>query len=132
MKVKSAVAPIKDMIRTLLYESKLIKPENRSVFMDLNDRVLEINESLAYYRELVNALYDMHLSNGSNRMNKIMTTLTVYSTIFIPLTFLAGVYGMNFEYMPELKQPWAYPVFLILCLSIAGSLLTFFKKKKWL
>lgn len=132
MRVKSAVLPLKDMIRTLLNESDFVQPANRALYLDLSDRLVEVNETLSYYRELVNALYDMHSSNASNRMNRIMTTLTVYSAIFIPLTFLAGIYGMNFDYMPELHQPWAYPLFLIVCLSIAVGMLSFFKRKKWL
>lgn len=132
MKVKGATAPIKEMIRVLLYDTKFIAEDNRAVFMDLNDRIYEINESLAYYRELVNALYDMHLSNASNRMNRIMTTLTVYSAIFIPLTFMAGVYGMNFKYMPELNQPLAYPIFWLVCIVITASMISYFKRKKWL
>lgn len=132
MKVKSAISPMKDMIRTLLYETTFIQADDRAVFQDLNDRLLEINESLSYYRELVNALYDMHLSNASNRMNRIMTTLTVYSAIFIPLTFLAGVYGMNFKYMPEMDWVGSYPIFILVCLLITGSMLGYFKRKKWL
>lgn len=132
MRIKSAVVPVKEMIRTVLYESRFVQEENRAVYLDINDRIVEINESLAYYRELINALYDMHLSNASNRMNRIMTTLTIYSAIFIPLTFLAGVYGMNFKYMPELGQKWAYPVFLVICASIASGMIVFFKKKRWI
>lgn len=132
MKAKSAIVPLKDIIKTLAYDTNFIPEDNKAVFLDLNDRLIEINESLAYYRELVNALYDMHLSNTSNRMNRIMTTLTVYSAIFIPLTFLAGIYGMNFKYMPELNQVWAYPVFLLVCFVIAVSMLSYFKRKKWL
>lgn len=132
MKIKSAISPMKDIIRALVYESDFIKEDDRPVFLDLNDRLLEINETLAYYRELVNALYDMHLSNASNRMNRIMTTLTVYSAIFIPLTFMAGVYGMNFKYMPELNWKFGYPIFMVLCLVISISMVTFFRRKKWL
>lgn len=132
MKVKGAAGPVKEMIRVLLYDTAFVRTENRAVYMDLNDRLFEINESLSYYRELVNALYDMHLSNASNRMNRIMTTLTVYSAIFIPLTFIAGVYGMNFKYMPELDQPWAYPLFWAICLIITASMVSYFKRKKWL
>lgn len=132
MKVKSAVMPLKDMIRTLINESDFVQPSNRALYLDLSDRLVEVNETLSYYRELVNALYDMHASNASNRMNRIMTTLTVYSAIFIPLTFLSGIYGMNFDYMPELHQVWGYPVFLLTCMIIVIGMLTFFKKKKWL
>lgn len=132
MKIKSVVSPMKDIIRSLVYESDFIKEEHRPVYLDLNDRLLEINETLAYYRELVTALYDMHLSNGSNRMNRIMTTLTVYSAIFIPLTFLSGVYGMNFKYLPELSWKWSYPAFWVVCIILSVSMVSFFKKKKWL
>ncbi len=132
MKIKSAVSPMKDIIRSLVYESDFIKEEHRPVYLDLNDRLLEINETLAYYRELVTALYDMHLSNASNRMNRIMTTLTVYSAIFIPLTFLAGVYGMNFKYLPELNWKWSYPAFWFICIALSVGMVSFFKKKKWL
>lgn len=132
MKVKSAVAPMKDMIRTILYETSFIKDDDRAAFADLSDRILEINESLAYYRELVNAIYDMHLSNTSSRMNRIMTTLTIYSAIFIPLTFLAGVYGMNFKYMPEMNWPYSYPIFILVCLTISIGMISFFKRKRWL
>ncbi len=132
MKIKSAVSPMKDIIRNLVYESEFIKEEHRPVYLDLNDRLLEINETLAYYRELVTALYDMHQSNASNRMNRIMTTLTVYSAIFIPLTFLAGVYGMNFKYLPELNWKWSYPVFWVVCIALSVGMVGFFKKKKWL
>lgn len=132
MKIKSAVSPMKDIIRTLVYESDFIKPEHQPVYLDLNDRLLEINETLAYYRELVTALYDMHQSNASNRMNRIMTTLTVYSAIFIPLTFLAGVYGMNFKYLPELEWKWSYPAFWVICIVLTLSMVSYFKRKKWL
>lgn len=132
MKIKSAVAPMKDMIRIILYETDFIKADDRAVFLDLNDRIFEISESLAYYRELVNAIYDMHLSNASNRMNRIMTTLTIYSAIFIPLTFLAGVYGMNFKYMPEMNWPYSYPIFILVCLIISIGMVSFFKRRRWL
>lgn len=132
MKIKSAVMPMKDIIRIILFETTFIKEDDRAVFQDLNDRIIEINESLSYYRELVNALYDMHLSNTSSRMNRIMTTLTVYSTIFIPLTFMTGVYGMNFKYMPELYWPWSYPIFMVACVAISIGMVSFFKRKKWL
>lgn len=77
-------------------------------------------------------MYETYLSNISNRMNKIITTLTVFSVIFIPLTFLTGVYGMNFHYFPELGFRWAYPVFWAVCAGIGLGMFLFFKKKKWM
>ncbi len=72
------------------------------------------------------------MSAVSNRMNQIMKVLTVISTIFIPLTFMAGVYGMNFHYFPELEQPWAYPAFWLVCIAVATGLVVTFRRRQWL
>ena len=79
-------------------------------------------------------LYEVitYMSSISNRMNEIMKVLTIMASIFIPLTFLAGVYGMNFDYMPELKWHWAYPVLWLIMIGIGGGLFVWFKRKKWL
>ena len=77
-------------------------------------------------------MLDTYLSSLSNRMNEVMKVLTIIATIFIPLTFIAGVYGMNFKYMPELEWKWSYPVLWLIMLGIVGGMLVFFRKKKWL
>lgn len=77
-------------------------------------------------------LLDVYLSSLSNRMNEVMKVLTIIATIFIPLTFIAGIYGMNFQHMPELGMKWAYPVTLGVCAVIAGAMLVFFRRKHWL
>jgi magnesium transporter len=77
-------------------------------------------------------MLDLYLSSVSNRLNEIMKVLTVMSTIFIPLTFLVGVYGMNFDYMPELRWPWGYPALWLLMIACAGGMLLLFRSKKWL
>jgi magnesium transporter len=82
-------------------------------------------------RELLAAAMDLHLSGISNRMNEVMKVLTMIATIFIPLSFFAGVYGMNFEHMPELALPWAYPALLTLMAGIAVGMLAYFKRKRW-
>ncbi|MFX1411375.1 MAG: CorA family divalent cation transporter, partial [Promethearchaeota archaeon] len=84
------------------------------------------------YRDIIFGMLDMYLSSVSNRMNDIMKVLTIISTVFIPLSFLAGFYGMNFLYMPELSQPIAYPILIIIMVAIALVMLYFFKKKKWI
>jgi magnesium transporter len=83
------------------------------------------------YRELASSLMDVYLSSVSNKMNEIMKILTVISTLFIPLTFIVGVYGMNFKYMPELEQPWGYPATWIVMIAIASGLIYFFWRRGW-
>ena len=80
----------------------------------------------------MSGIHDVYLSSISNKMNEIMIFLTVFASIFIPLTFIAGIYGMNFEYMPELKWKWAYPALWVAFIAIPVILLGYFKKKKWL
>ena len=75
---------------------------------------------------------DMYLSSVSNRMNEVMKVLTIIATIFIPLTFIAGIYGMNFQYMPELKWPWGYPLVLGIMVAVIGTMLFYFRRKNWL
>jgi len=77
-------------------------------------------------------MLDIYLSSISNRMNQVMKVLTIIASIFIPLTFIAGIYGMNFKFMPELERFWAYPLVLIAMIAIAISMLIYFKRKKWL
>jgi magnesium transporter len=84
------------------------------------------------YREILSGLLDIYMSSLSNKMNEVMKVLTVFASIFIPLTFLVGIYGMNFEYMPELKWKWAYPALWAVFIAIPAVLLVYFKKKKWL
>jgi magnesium transporter len=83
-------------------------------------------------RDIVSGMLDVYLSSTNNKMNEIMKVLTIMSSIFIPLTFIVGVYGMNFEHMPELKSPWGYPGVLIGMIVLAGILLAWFKKKRWI
>jgi len=82
-------------------------------------------------REIIYGMFDIYLSSMSNRMNEIMKVLTVFATIFIPLTFLVGVYGMNFKFMPELEWKWSYPILWLFMIGVAGSMLWYFRRKKW-
>ena len=94
--------------------------------------MLRISEAVESTRDMVAGLLDIYITSISNKMNEIMKVLTVFASIFIPLTFIAGIYGMNFEYMPELKWKWAYPTLWVSFISIPVILLIYFKKKKWL
>ena len=96
------------------------------------DHTIQVMDSVDTFRDMLSGMLDIYLSSVSNRMNEIMKVLTVIATIFIPLTFIAGIYGMNFEYMPELAQLWGYPAILILMFSIAIVMLANFRKKKWI
>jgi magnesium transporter len=80
----------------------------------------------------LSGLLEIHISKVNNKMNEVMKVLTVFASIFIPLTFLVGIYGMNFEYMPELEWKWAYPALWVAFITIPAILLVYFKKKKWL
>lgn len=100
-------------------------------FRDLHDHCLRLLESLDLQREMTNNILEIYLSTLNNRMNETMKILTLFASIFIPLTFIAGVYGMNFEHMPELKWRFAYPLVLVGMAFIALAMLYFFKKRSF-
>jgi magnesium transporter len=100
-------------------------------FRDIHDHVIHLLDSVTNLRDTAASLRELYMSGMSNRMNEIMKVLTIISTIFIPITFIAGVYGMNFLHMPELSQRWAYPAAIGLMFSIGGVMLIFFKRRKW-
>ena len=112
-------------------ESPRVGPAVRVYFRDAHDHAVQINEVLESYRELAVSLMEVYLSSVSNRMNEVMKVLTVISTIFIPLTFVVGVYGMNFHHMPELSLRWAYPALWVGMLSMAASMWLFFRRRGW-
>lgn len=112
--------------------SQLIAPECEPYLRDVYNHIIQAIDSTETYRDLLSGLADLHYSNISFRMNEIMKVLTIISTIFIPLTFIVGVYGMNFKYMPELNQPWGYPMVWVLMVGIVIGMIIYFKKKKWL
>jgi len=98
---------------------------------DTYDHAVQAVDVVETYRELTGSLMDVYLSTVSQRTNEVMKVLTVVSTIFIPLTFLVGVYGMNFEFMPELRVWWTYPVLWVVMLLIAGGMIMFFRRKHY-
>lgn len=101
-------------------------------FRDAHDHALQVLDSVDGYRELTIGLMDLYLSSVSNRLNEVMKTLTIMATIFIPLTFVVGVYGMNFDVMPELRWRWGYPVVWTGMIAIAAGLLWWFRRRGWL
>ena len=125
--------PTRDTVSSLMHAgSDLIREELEPYLRDLHENAIQTIEALESYREIASGIQEIFLSSLSNRMNEVMKVLTIISTIFIPLTFLAGVYGMNFENMPELKQTWGYPAVLVVMITVAIGLVLFFKRKKWL
>jgi magnesium transporter len=113
-------------------ETSLIQETTQIFIRDLYDHTIQVMDTIESFRDVLSGLQDLYLSTVSNRMNEVMKVLTIMATIFIPLTFIAGIYGMNFEYMPELKWPWAYPVLWILLIANFVFMIFWFKRKKWL
>jgi magnesium transporter len=104
----------------------------RVYLRDLYDHVIRIIDILETDFEMASSLTEIYMSMISNRMNEVMKVLTLISTIFIPLTFLAGVYGMNFRYLPELELAWAYPAFWAVCGALVVGMFAWFRRRKWL
>ncbi|MFN9176160.1 MAG: magnesium/cobalt transporter CorA [Synechocystis sp.] len=136
--MRRAIWPQRDAINSLLRDgSELISDEVRVFLRDCYDHTIQILDMVETYRDLASNLTDIYLSSVSNRMNEIMKTLTVISSIFIPLTFIAGIYGMNFNTekspwnMPELNLYWGYPIIWMVMLMVGGMMLLFFWRKGW-
>ena len=132
--LRRAVAPLREVASALARDEHPLVPSDLAPFLrDLHDHTLQVADTVDGIREMISSLLDLHLTMVSNRMNEVMKVLTVIATIFIPLTFVAGIYGMNFEHMPELGWSWAYPVgFWTVIALVAAGLLWFFRKKRWL
>lgn len=125
--------PTRELLDTLMRSEDVELPEvTRTYLRDVHGHAVQIIDIIEVHRELCGTLTDLYMSAVSNRMNEVMKTLTVIATLFIPLTFLAGVYGMNFKYIPELDQRWAYPAFWGVCISLAVALLVYFRRRRWL
>lgn len=131
--LRRQVWPIRDLISNMIRsESEYINDNTQLFLRDLQDHSIRIIDSIETYRDLLSGIMDVHYSNTSNKMNEVMKVLTIMSSIFIPVTFVAGVYGMNFEFMPELKSPYGYiGTWIVMILMMLGQIV-FFKKKKWL
>ena len=109
-----------------------ISDEVRLHLRDTYDHCVQITEVTEMYREMVTGLMSMYLSAIANRTNEVMKVLTITATIFIPLTFMAGIYGMNFEHMPELHNKWAYPIFWCVMILVTGLMVSFFYRRGWI
>ncbi|OGW48763.1 MAG: magnesium and cobalt transport protein CorA [Nitrospirae bacterium GWC2_57_9] len=129
----NAVWPLREVVSSLgKQESSLVRETTVPYVRDVYDHVIHVIDSIDIYREMISGMLDMYLSSVSNRLNEVMKVLTVIATIFMPLTFVAGLYGMNFKDMPELDWRYGYPAVLGLMAVIAGIMLFYFKRKKWI
>ncbi|MCJ7494936.1 MAG: magnesium/cobalt transporter CorA [Deltaproteobacteria bacterium] len=127
------VWPLREVISSLERgESSWIQEGTRFYLRDVYDHTIQVMDTVETFREVLSGMMDIYLSSINNRMNAVMKVLTIIATIFMPLTFLAGVYGMNFKHMPELEWQWGYPLLWVFMILIAVFMLISFRKKKWL
>ncbi|MFO1258223.1 MAG: magnesium/cobalt transporter CorA [Gammaproteobacteria bacterium] len=130
--LRKAIWPLREAISTLIRDKhKLIDDKLRPFLHDLYDHTTQVIDNAEIARDMISGILEIYLSAISYRMNEVMKTLTIISTIFIPLTFIVGVYGMNFDYMPELKWPWGYYAIWGVMAALGLSMLLYFKIKKW-
>lgn len=131
--LRREVWPMREVVHTLQRDGEGgLSEQTRTYLRDVHDHAVQVAEIIETYREIAGGLAETYVTLMSNRMNETMKTLTIIATIFIPITFLAGVYGMNFQYIPELHQRWAYPTFWGVCLVVAGGLLWWFRRRRWI
>ncbi|PLX95571.1 MAG: magnesium and cobalt transport protein CorA [Desulfuromonas sp.] len=131
--LRRAVWPLREAISALQRdESPFVTPSTEIFLRDLYDHTIQVMDTVETFRDIVAGLLDLYLSTLSNRMNEVMKVLTIMASFFIPLTFIAGIYGMNFEQMPELHWRWGYPAVWLLMGGSALGMFLFFKRKRWL
>jgi magnesium transporter len=131
--MRRAVWPLREVVSGLeRRESPLIHETTGIYLRDVYDHTVQVMDTIETYREMISGMLDIYLSSISNRLNSVMKVLTIIATIFMPLTFIAGIYGMNFKYMPELEWRWGYPVIWLVIVLIGASMVIFFKKRKWI
>lgn len=131
--IRKAVWPMREMISNMeRSETGLIEPGTDVYLRDVHDHTVRVIDTVETYRDLLSGMMDIYLSSVSNKMNEVMKVLTIITTLFVPVTFIAGVYGMNFDNMPELHSAWGYTAVWVLMLIIMALLLYYFRRKKWL
>ncbi|MEO8933600.1 MAG: magnesium/cobalt transporter CorA [Xanthomarina sp.] len=133
LKVRRIIFPVREIINRIeKNEHDLIKPNSIQYYRDVYNHVVQLSDSIDIYREMIWSLMDMYMTSISNKMNEVMKVLTIIATIFIPLTFIAGIYGMNFDNMPELHYKYSYFILWGVMLLIFIGMIYYFKKKKWI
>jgi magnesium transporter len=131
--LRKPVWPLREAISSLERTGCHLVQESTDAYLkDIYDHTIQVIDTIETFRDMLSGILDIYLSSISSRMNEIMKVLTIIATVFMPLTFLAGVYGMNFKYMPELEWHWGYFSIWSIMLVIAISTLIYFRRKKWL
>ncbi len=131
--LRRAVWPMRDAVSYIeRTETPLVKKETRTYLRDVYDHTIEVMDNVEMLRDISSGMLDVYLSSVSNRLNEVMKVLTVIATIFIPLTFIVGVYGMNFKNMPELQLDWGYAGVWAVMLLLAGTMVFYFRKRRWI
>ena len=137
--LRKSIWPIRELINGLVREeTHLITDATRIYLRDVYDHTIQVMDTIESFRDIISGMLDIYMSSVSNKMNEVMKVLTIFASIFIPLTFVAGIYGMNFNpnispyNMPELNWALGYPFILIIMLAMASVMLLYFKRKKWL
>jgi len=131
--LRKQIWPIREVINSLVKgESSLLGEPVHLYFRDVYDHTIQIIDTIESFRDILGGMLEMYLSTISNKMNEVMKVLTIIATIFIPITFVAGIYGMNFKFMPELEWQWGYLMFWVIIAVVVGGMTTYFKKKKWI
>ena len=131
--LRKSIWPLREVVNSLERgESPLINEATGVYLRDVYDHTIQVIDTIETFRDMVSGMLDIYLSSISNKMNEVMKVLTIIATIFIPLTFLAGIYGMNFRYMPELDWHWGYPLLWGIMIALGIVMLVYFRRKKWL
>lgn len=132
LELRRSIWPVRELLSNLdRSDSRFILPTTKLYLRDVYSHIVEAIDTLEIYREMLSGLLDVYLSSQSNRLNEVMKVLTVITTIFMPLSLITGIYGMNFEFMPELKSSYGYPAVMILIVAIAVTMYAYFKRKGW-
>jgi magnesium transporter len=130
--LRKSVWPLREVVSTLQRgESPLLHKSTGIYLRDVYDHIVQIIDAIDSYRDMLSGMLDVYLSLTSNKMNEVMKVLTIFAAIFIPLTFVASIYGTNFRYMPELEWKWGYLVFWVVLIAIGISMVVYFRRKKW-
>lgn len=131
--LRRSVWPLREVVSRLSRgDFDQVAEETEIFFRDVYDHTIQVMDTIETFRDVISSMVDMYMSSASNKMNEVMKVLTIIATIFIPVTFVAGIYGMNFEFMPELGWRWGYPAAWGIMLALIITMLIFFKRKKWL
>lgn len=131
--IRKSVSPLREVLVAIeRSEHDLVSDATLPFFRNVQEHIVWVVETVDSYRDLINGMLDIHLTNVSNRTNEIMKVLTIFTSIFTPLTFIVGIYGMNFDFMPELHWKWAYPLLWLVFFLVPACLIYYFKKRHWI